>query len=121
MRLLISLLTSTLVFVGCSPTETSPMSETEFSRLQKLEIAAPAASKVPFEETHHARTLSDHYHWLKDQGYPTVDDKPIIDYLEQENAYYQDFLKPNSGLVEKIFQEFKGRTDEEETVYFKWL
>jgi len=115
MRLLISLLTSTLVFVGCSPTETSPMSETEFSRLQKLEIAAPAASKVPFEETHHARTLSDHYHWLKDQGYPTVDDKPIIDYLEQENAYYQDFLKPNSGLVEKIFQEFKGRTDEEET------
>lgn len=115
MRFSISLLILMLALAACSQTETPSMPDSEFSRLQKLEIAAPIANKVPFEAQHHERTLSDDYHWLKDQGYPTVDDEPIIDYLEQENAYYQRFLKPNKDLVEAVFQEFKGRTDEEET------
>lgn len=115
MRLSISLLLSALALSACSQTETSTMSETKLSRLKQLKITAPLATKVAFEETHHGRTLSDHYHWLKDQGYPTVDDKPIISYLEEENAYYQSFLTPNKTLVGEIFEEFKGRTDEEET------
>jgi len=115
MRFSISLLILMLALAACSQTETPSMPDSEFSRLQKLEIAAPIANKMPFEAQHHERTLSDDYHWLKDQGYPTVDDEPIIDYLEQENAYYQRFLKPNKDLVEAVFQEFKGRTDEEET------
>ena len=115
MRIIPLLLMFGLVLAGCSPTETSTMPETDFPRLQKLEIAEPVANKVPFEAKYHERTLSDPYHWLKDQGYPVVDDKPVIDYLEKENAYYQNFLAPNSDLVEKVFQEFKGRTDEEET------
>ncbi|MBL4673194.1 MAG: S9 family peptidase [Arenicella sp.] len=120
MRLSAPLLILALALAGCSQTETSTMfeqgmSESEFPRLQKLAIATPAAKQVPFEGQHHERTLSDHYHWLKDQGYPVVDDPAIIDYLEQENAYYQRFLEPNAALVERVFEEFKGRTDEEET------
>ncbi|MFT6409094.1 MAG: oligopeptidase B, partial [Arenicella sp.] len=120
MRLSISLLMSVLAFAGCSQMGTpnnseTTMPETTFLRLQQLDIAAPVANRVPFKETHHQRTLSDDYHWLKDQGYPVVDDPQVINYLEQENAYYQHFLKPHAALVETVFEEFKGRTDEEET------
>jgi oligopeptidase B len=91
------------------------MPEQKYQRLRQLNQAAPIATKIPHTETHHSRTLDDPYHWLKDQNYPTVDDKNIIGYLEEENAYYQSFLKPNTSLVETIFEEFKGRTDEQET------
>jgi len=115
MRISLITLISILAVTGCSQFKTSTMLKANFPRLKQLEIIAPAADKVPFEAKHHLRTLSDHYHWLKDQSYPTVDDKQVIRYLEQENEYYQHFLKPNTGLVETVFQEFKGRTDEEET------
>lgn len=81
----------------------------------QLDQAAPIANQIPHEEVHHSRTLDDHFHWLKDQNYPTVDDKNIIAYLKEENAYYQSFLKPNMPLVDTLFNEFKGRTDEQET------
>ncbi len=90
------------------------MPETEFSRLKQLDTMAPVASKIDFKAEHHGRSLSDDYHWLKDEDYPVVDKPSIIGYLEQENAYYQRFLKPNSKLVETVFDEFKGRTDEHE-------
>ena len=120
MRLSISFLVSVLVFAGCSQmgkpnNSKTTMPETIFPRLQQLDIDAPVANRVPFKETHHQRTLSDDYHWLKDQGYPVVDEPQIIQYLEQENTYYQHFLKPHAALVNKVFEEFKGRTDEEET------
>lgn len=120
MRLSISLLVSVLAFAGCSQMQTpnnseTTMSETTFQRLQQLDIAAPVAHRVPFQSTHHQRTLSDDYHWLKDQGYPVVDDPQVINYLEQENTYYQHFLKPYGALVDTVFEEFKGRTDEEES------
>jgi oligopeptidase B len=91
------------------------MSEQAFKRLQQLDQVAPIANKIPHQEKHHSRTLNDHYHWLKDQSYPVVDDKSVISHLEQENTYYQSFLEPNLGLVDTIFEEFKGRTDEQET------
>ncbi|MEH6456507.1 MAG: S9 family peptidase [Cocleimonas sp.] len=91
------------------------MSDKNYPRLQQLNQSAPIATQTPHTETHHSHTLNDHYYWLKDQSYPTVDDKNIIGYLEEENAYYQSFLKPNASLVETIFEEFKGRTDEQET------
>jgi len=89
--------------------------KSEPPRLKQLSISSPVANKVPFEETYHGRTLSDPYHWLKDRGYPKVDDEPVLDYLKQENAYYQAFLKPHSKLVDSVFEEFKGRVDEQET------
>lgn len=115
MRLTFTLMISALAIVGCNQTQTPIMSEAEFPRLKQLDSTAPVAQKVDYEQSYHGKTLSDPYHWLKDQGYPTVDDKPIIEYLEKENAYYQEFLAPNKALVDTIFEEFKGRTDEEET------
>ena len=87
---------------------------THFARLTQLEQPAPMAAKQAHFSTYHGRDLSDDYFWLKDQGYPQVDDQQVIDYLTEENSYYKSFLDPNSGLVDTLFNEFKGRTDETE-------
>ena len=112
---ILTAVSAALTLAGCSQNGDPFMPEAEFSRLTQLHVAAPVAKQIPFQQSHHGRTLNDPYYWLKDQGYPTVDDQPIIAYLEEENAYYQSFLKPNADLVETVFQEFKGRTDEQET------
>lgn len=85
-----------------------------FPRLTQLDITAPMAERKPHKSMHHGRELSDPYFWLKDQNYPNVDDSQVLDYLEEENRYYKNFLDPNQRLVDTIFSEFKGRTDEEE-------
>jgi oligopeptidase B len=88
---------------------------TDFSRIKQLLEPAPVAIKQEHFSSYHGQELADDYFWLKDQGYPQVDDKQVLDYLTEENSYYQSFLEPNMVLVDKLFAEFKGRTDESET------
>jgi oligopeptidase B len=94
--------------------EKKQMSQT-FPRLKQLDIIAPEAPKKAFMASYHGRTLIDDYHWLKDQDYPQVNDQPIIDYLSQENDYFNTFLAPNKTLIDTLFEEFKGRTNEQES------
>lgn len=89
-------------------------SMSEFPRLKQLSIKQPVAQRVSSERTFHGQSLKDPYFWLKDQGYPTVNDQPVLDYLTEENAYHKAFLDPHTELVDTIFEEFKGRTDETE-------
>lgn len=86
----------------------------DITRIKQLDTPAPMAAKKPSERDYHGKTLSDPYFWLKDPDYPKTDDKEVLDYLKAENAYYQEFLEPKKPLVDKIFEEFKGRTDETE-------
>lgn len=74
--------------------------------------AAPVAEKRPHEMTLHGKTLSDPYHWLKDESYPVIDDKDVLDYVKAENAYFDAAMKPHAALVETLFQEMKGRIKE---------
>ena len=115
---------SSLLLVACESGENdspktdpnlSKITMSELPRLKQIEQAAPMAAKQTYTAEHHGETLSDDYHWLKDQSYPEVNDEPVLDYLKSENAYYAEFLAPNQPLVDTIFEEFKGRTDEEET------
>jgi oligopeptidase B len=75
----------------------------------------PVADKRPHSSTHHGITLTDDYYWLKDQGYPKVDDKDVLDYLKAENAYFEAQMAPHKDLVETIFQEMKGRIKEDDS------
>jgi oligopeptidase B len=75
----------------------------------------PAAEKRAHQQTVHGVTLSDDYHWLKDQSYPKIDDKDILDHLKAENAYYEAQMGPRKQLVETIFQEMKGRIKEDDS------
>lgn len=74
--------------------------------------AAPVAAKRPHETVLHGKKLSDPYHWLKDESYPVIDDKDVLDYVKAENAYFDAAMKPHAALVETLFQEMKGRIKE---------
>ena len=95
-------------------TQSSQSMPSDFKRLSALERPAPVPTKIESTRQYHGKTLSDPYFWMKDQDYPTIDDEPVLNYLKEENAYYQEFLKPHTPLVDTIFEEFKGRTDETE-------
>lgn len=72
----------------------------------------PVAAQIPHDNIRHGLTMTDPYHWLKDQGYPKIDDKPVLDYLNAENAYFDAVMKPHAALTETLFQEMRGRIKE---------
>jgi oligopeptidase B len=84
-------------------------------RLKQPNIIAPKATQVPFTAEFHGKTISDHYNWLKDPDYPEVNDQSIIDYLKQENEYFNGFIEPKNALIDTLFEEFKGRTQDQES------
>jgi oligopeptidase B len=76
--------------------------------------AAPRAEQRPTSFERHGVRIEDPYAWLRDAGYPKVDDKPVLDYLHAENAYFESWKKPHEGLIETLFQELKGRQKEDD-------
>lgn len=119
----IAMLAGMTLLAACTPSEEGSMEKQEtkkatsptFERLKELPIPAPTAKKVEYTAEYHGKTLSDPYNWLKDQGYPEVNDQPVIDYLNEENAYFNAFLEPKKALVDTIFEEFKGRTNDQDS------
>ena len=74
----------------------------------------PIAPRKPHRFTRHGIALEDPYHWLRDPGYPDVDDPQILGYLEAENAYFDAVMAPHQPLVEQLFAELKGRQQPDE-------
>jgi oligopeptidase B len=77
-------------------------------------LKPPIAKRIPFNVSYHGLTVVDPYHWLKDQGYPKVDDKPVLDYLKAENRYFNAVMKPHQGLIKTLFEEMKGRIKDDD-------
>jgi oligopeptidase B len=77
--------------------------------------APPRAEPRPFSYERHGYTIEDPYAWLKDPGYPTVEDGGVLAYLEAENLYFEAAMAPHSALVETLFEEMKGRIKEDES------
>jgi oligopeptidase B len=75
----------------------------------------PVAARKPHRYTHHGVTLDDPYHWLKDPGYPKVEDAEILAYLRAENDYFQAAMAPLSDLTQELFEEIKGRQQQDES------
>ncbi|WP_240615603.1 S9 family peptidase [Alteromonas facilis] len=87
------------------------MTET-FPRLKQLDTPAPIVEARTSSRTYHGIQLDDPYFWLKDPNYPNTQDPDVLAYLKAENEYFDQFLTPHKALVEKLFEEFKGRVDE---------
>jgi oligopeptidase B len=77
--------------------------------------APPKAEQRPHSYQRHGFTVEDPYFWLKDQGYPKVDDADVLNYLKAENAYFEAAMKPHEKLVSTLFEEMKGRQKEDES------
>lgn len=76
---------------------------------------APIAKQRPHQRTLHGTTLSDPWHWLRDENYPVIDNEDVLDYVKAENAYFEAAMAPHTELVETLFREMKGRIKEEDS------
>ena len=87
----------------------------------------PIAARKPHSSTHHGITIEDPYAWLRDRGYPKVEDTEVLEYLKAENAWFEARMAPHEGLVDELFAEMKGRIKEDDSSvpqrygdYFYW-
>ncbi|HEX8448009.1 MAG TPA: S9 family peptidase [Allosphingosinicella sp.] len=76
--------------------------------------APPRAEPRPYSYERHGRVIEDPWHWLRDPGYPTVEDEDVLAYLKAENAYFESAMAPHSALVDTLFEEMKGRIKADE-------
>ncbi len=79
-------------------------------------MSAPLAPKKPQLLEIHGHQRQDSYYWMNDRENPEV-----IDYLNAENAYLKEVMKPTESLQKQLFEEMKGRIKEqdESVPYFK--
>ena len=69
----------------------------------------PVADKRQHSFEHHGVPVEDPYHWLRDAGYPKVEDPEVLAYLKAENAYFEAAMAPHQPLIEELFQQMKSR------------
>ncbi|MEI7509990.1 MAG: S9 family peptidase [Flavobacterium sp.] len=79
------------------------------------EIHPPVAKIIPFEIEKHGHLRIDNYYWLNDRENPEV-----IDYLNQENEYYEKSTQHTKPFQQVLFDEMKARIkeDDESVPYF---
>jgi oligopeptidase B len=77
--------------------------------------APPAAERRPYSYERHGVTIEDPWHWIRDQKYPQVDDKGVLAYLTAENEYFEHWASQHRELLDKLFEEMKGRIKEDES------
>ncbi|NYT40932.1 S9 family peptidase [Sphingomonas sp. R-74633] len=75
----------------------------------------PVAATRPHSFTAHGVTIEDPWAWLKDPAYPTVTDKDVLAYLEEENSFFEKVMEPLKPLSDTLFKEMRGRIKEDES------
>lgn len=81
----------------------------------------PAARREPVTFEQLGRTRVDEYVWMRDPNYfdmvrdPTLLRADIREHLEAENKYTRDMMSSTEALQERIFNEMRGRTKEDDS------
>lgn len=107
--------TAIALTISAAPAFASAEPTTQKADMTDKIVQPPVAEKRPHTATYHGETISDDYHWLRDQSYPVIDDKDILDHVKAENAYFEAQMGPQAALTETIFQEMKGRIKEDDS------
>ncbi len=88
---------------------------------QTTPLAPPVARVEPKTIEQLGRTRVDNYAWLKDDNWQEVMRDPsllkadIRAYLNEENAYRESMMASTAALQERIYQEMRGRTKEDDS------
>lgn len=95
-------------------------------KMKDTMIKAPVAEKQPTKLEKHGDVRTDNYFWMrlsdeqknaKDKDEQT---QKVYDYLNAENAYYDEVTGKTKDFQESLFQEMKGRIKEDdESVPYK--
>ena len=96
----ISILLITLIFAVSCQTQKEDMAA----------VTPPVAKKQPKKLEIHGDTRIDNYYWMNDR-----EDPEVIDYLEQENDYYQALTAHTKALQDSLFSEMRSRIKEDDT------
>ena len=70
----------------------------------------PIAKKIPQTFTLHGDIRQDDYYWMKDKTNPEV-----ITYLEEENSYYNEVMKPLESLTSELYEAMIARVPASES------
>ena len=109
------LLVLTLATATCAVSSASAQKATPSPMTSTTDLSAPPrAEQRPYSYERHGIRVEDPYAWLRDKGYPKVDDADVLTYLKAENSYFDAAMKPHKALVETVFQEMKGRIKEDD-------
>ena len=69
----------------------------------------PIAKRIPHSHDLHNDVREDDFYWLKDKNNPEV-----IKYLEEENQYYDEIMRPLEAQTEEIYQSMVDRVPDSE-------
>ncbi|WP_438315698.1 S9 family peptidase [Sporosarcina sp. FA9] len=69
----------------------------------------PIAKRIPHPHELHGDVREDDYYWLKDRTNPEV-----TQYVEEENRYYDEVMKPLKEQTEQIYQGMVDRVPDSE-------
>ncbi|MEE4001567.1 S9 family peptidase [Tenacibaculum sp. FZY0031] len=90
------------------------------------DIKAPVAEKQPTKLEKHGDVRTDDYFWMrltdaqKNAKLKDEQTQKVYDYLNAENAFYDEMTKETKEFQEELFQEMKGRIKEDdESVPYK--
>jgi oligopeptidase B len=72
-------------------------------------IPTPIAKIIPKTLEKHGEKRLDNYFWLNDRENPEV-----IDYLNQENTYYDAMTSDTKGFQKELYEEMKARIKEDD-------
>ncbi len=76
----------------------------------KIDMKEPIAKKQAKELEKHGDVRVDNYYWLNDR-----EDDKVIEYLEEENAYYAAKTEHTKGFKNLLFDEMKSRIKEDDS------
>ncbi|PPA71042.1 S9 family peptidase [Jeotgalibacillus proteolyticus] len=72
-------------------------------------MKAPIAKRIPFKHTIHNDVREDDYYWMKERTDPEV-----VSYLEEENKYTNEIMRPLEQKTNEIFESMVARVPEAE-------
>jgi oligopeptidase B len=95
--------------------------------MNKIKSSIPKAKKKAFQFEEFGQKRGDNYHWMrltdaqKEASEKDEQTQEVLDYLNSENAYFQEETKSFEGLREELFEEIKSRVkeDDQSVPYFK--
>ncbi len=83
---------------------TLSISNPTLSQTADKQLKPPAANKIPKDVTAQGDKRIDDYFWLREKSNPAV-----LAYLQAENAYTDEFMKPTLEFQDKLYKEMLGR------------
>ena len=122
--LALAVLATAIFAVACNNT---PSNEDAMSEKTRRDLTASAFGEAPDADKQqhtteiHGLQLHDDYFWMrlsdeqKEAEQPDEQTTAVIDYLNRENAYTEEVLKPTEEFQEELFNEIIGRIKQDDS------